>query len=82
MHKITHAKMRNIISLLTKKQPMKQMSGCEQHDFENNKYTYGKQLACVTCLLQKKQFKIKKTSTDQGINKNHKNVVIKSIIMN
>ena len=53
---------------------MKQMSGWEQHDFEYNKYTYRKQLACVICSLQKKLFKIK-TKNIQEVYMNHKNVM-------
>ena len=52
------------------------MSGWEYRNLEYNRNTYMKQLACVTCLLQKKQVSMK-TNNNQGINKNCKNKKMK-----
>ena len=62
------------------RQPMKQMKGWE-NILKDNRYTYMKQLACVICFLQKRQFSII-TSYHQGVNKNHKTVTCKWIIKN
>ena len=44
------------------RQPMKQMSGWEEHVLDDNRCTYMKQLACVICLLKKRQFITKQTT--------------------